>query len=143
MSSLPRVIKIDTDGEIKEIRVSSLEYPALNHILFPASNNVTNMVEFVQPAGLAFWNDKQAEPNIQMVVDEEGLLKGLPLNKLASFLYGTHKHGRPIVGNAYLVGMKFVMEEDGPDRKTVGVPDDFTVDTAWKVIAQDIVSLWD
>ena len=32
-------------------------------------------------------------------VDEEGLLKDLPINWVASFFYGTGTHGSPIVGD--------------------------------------------
>ncbi len=34
-----------------------------------------------------------------MMVNEEGLLQGLPLNLIGSILYGTPQHGQPIVGN--------------------------------------------
>ena len=34
-----------------------------------------------------------------MMVNEEGLLLGLPMNRLGSELYGTPKHGQPIVGD--------------------------------------------
>lgn len=34
-----------------------------------------------------------------MIVNEEGLLQGLPVNLLGSFLYGSHVHGNPIVGD--------------------------------------------
>lgn len=47
-----------------------------------------------------------------MIVDEEGLLKGRPsLNVIASYLYGTHEHGSPIVGNAVI--MKEVLTPEG------------------------------
>lgn len=36
---------------------------------------------------------------VMMIVDEEGLLKGLPMNPVGSFFYGTAKHGHPIVGD--------------------------------------------
>lgn len=37
-----------------------------------------------------------------MVVNEEGLLLGLPMNPLGSVLYETFLHGNPIVGNLVL-----------------------------------------
>ena len=47
-----------------------------------------------------------------MVVDEEGLLRDKPmLNIFASYLYGSHEHGQPIVGNALI--MRNVRMEDG------------------------------
>ncbi len=41
-------------------------------------------------------------PGAMMIVDEEGLLKGLPMNPLGSFFYGTAKHGHPIAGDFLL-----------------------------------------
>lgn len=41
-------------------------------------------------------------PGAMMIVDEEGLLKRLPMNPLGSFFYGTSKHGHPIVGDFIL-----------------------------------------
>lgn len=48
-----------------------------------------------------------------MIVNDEGLLLELPLNRLGSILYETHKHGSPIVGN--IVIMKEGMTSRGPD----------------------------
>lgn len=39
------------------------------------------------------------DDNLIMIVDESGLLKNLPLNMLGCVLYGTNKHGSPIVGD--------------------------------------------
>ena len=50
--------------------------------------------------------------NLSMIVDESGLIKGLPDNKIASRLYGTHIHGAPIVGDAFMCSEDYV-EEDG------------------------------
>ena len=41
-------------------------------------------------------------PGAMMIVDEEGLLKGLPMNPLGSFFYGTARHGQPLVGDFIL-----------------------------------------
>jgi hypothetical protein len=38
-----------------------------------------------------------------MIVDEEGRLKGLPINWYASLLYETDIHGTPIVGDILLM----------------------------------------
>ena len=49
-----------------------------------------------------------------MIVDEEGLFKAKPVvNFFASWLYETHKHGHPIVGNVLI--MKMIVTDDGPD----------------------------
>lgn len=39
------------------------------------------------------------DPSVIMLVDEEGLVKGLPMNAVGSALYGTVRHGCPIVGD--------------------------------------------
>lgn len=53
------------------------------------------------------------EPYI-LVIDEEGRLKDKPMvNFIASYLYGTHEHRQPIVGNALV--MKLGMTDEGPD----------------------------
>lgn len=59
---------------------------------------VGGYIEFVQPLGRALLRFHGLPPNAIMYVDEEGLLKGLPLNPRASLLAC-----RRIVGNA-LVG---------------------------------------
>ena len=48
-----------------------------------------------------------------MIVNEDGLNLGLPVNTIGSLLYGTQEHGHPIVGNAV------VMKEG----KRLGEPD--------------------
>lgn len=65
-----------------------------------------DLVENVRPRGL--------EEPYMMLVDEEGLLKEAPeVNGLASWLYETHKHGHPIVGDVLIV--RSVETEDGGD----------------------------
>lgn len=46
---------------------------------------------------------------VVMIVDESGSLKNLPINPVASFLYGVQYHGYPILGDV-LFG-----KQDGPD----------------------------
>lgn len=55
-----------------------------------------------------------------MIVDEEGLLNEKPVNIFGSWLYGTAKHGQPIVGD--LLIMKESYGADGIDH--VGMTDD-------------------
>lgn len=42
-----------------------------------------------------------------MIVNEEGLLKDLPLNRAGSLLYGTQFHGSPIVGDIVIMAEKW------------------------------------
>lgn len=68
-------------------------------------------IELVRPVGLP-------DP-LLMIVNEEGLLRGLELNLIASILYGILDHGQPIVGNAVIMKQGFVNGE--PD--IVGLDD--------------------
>ena len=72
---------------------------------------VGGYIEIVHPKGLP-------KPYI-MIVNEEGLLRDLPLNKTGGFLYQTYIHGYPIVGD--IVIMKIEESSDGPD--VVGLSD--------------------
>lgn len=55
-----------------------------------AEEVVGDWVERVRPVGL---------PGYLMLVNENGLLKNLPLNIAGSLFYGTQFHGSPIVGD--------------------------------------------
>lgn len=69
------------------------------------SEAVDGYIEIVHPMGLA--------SPLVMIVNDEGLLRGLPMNSVGSKLYGMHIHGNPIVGN--IVIMKTGWTDDGPD----------------------------
>lgn len=62
-------------------------------------------IEVVHPHGLP-------DPYI-MVVNEEGLLRQLPLNPTGCVMYGTADHGHPIVGD--IVIMKEGFTDEGRD----------------------------
>lgn len=94
-----KTIHIMTDGTIQPVTTQS-------GYAFKEFKRITNIewTEFVY----------SQEKGIIVVCDEMGLLKKDPkINPLASYLYGTHKHGHPIVGDVIL--MKPVMTSDGPD----------------------------
>jgi hypothetical protein len=54
------------------------------------SKKINGDLEIVRPRGL---------PNLCLLVDEEGLLKQKPINKVGSLWYGYLNHGHPIVGD--------------------------------------------
>ena len=54
-----------------------------------------------------------------LLVNEEGLLLGLQVNALASYMYGTHMHGHPIVGDVVLMKNAYIHGE----RDIVGLSD--------------------
>ena len=68
-----------------------------------------------------------------MIVNEEGLLKRLPINVVGSHLYETDKHGYPIVGN--IVIMKEGLRNGEPD--IIGLEDDDI-----ESVADGLFSLW-
>ena len=74
-----------------EMRVQEFSEPAYMSI----GEAVGGWIEVVRPVRLG-------RPYC-MVVNEEGLLRNLPMNVLGSFLYGTDKHGSPIVGDIVLL----------------------------------------
>ena len=74
---------------------------------------VDGWIEVVHPKGLP--------APFCMVVNEEGLLRGLPLNLFGSILYGTIHHGNPIVGDIVLLKDGFT---NAGERDFVGLDDD-------------------
>lgn len=56
---------------------------------------VGGYIQIVHPKGLS-------SPYC-MIVNEEGLIKELPVNLVGSILYGSHIHGSPIVGNIVIM----------------------------------------
>ena len=79
---------VTTDNEMSLVEYKPPDYNVIK-------TAVGGYYEHVCPMGLK-------EP-YAMMCNEEGLLLGLPVNRLGSFLYGTHFHGNPIVGNILIV----------------------------------------
>ena len=73
---------------------------------------VDGWIEIVRPGGLK-------KPFV-MIVNEEGLIKELPVNVVGSIMYGTPVHGSPIVGN--IVIMKEGWTSEGKDL--IGLTDE-------------------
>lgn len=67
-----------------------------------------------------------------MVVNEEGLLIGLPLNAYGSYLYCSDQHGSPIVGDIVILKEDFVRGA----RDFVGLED-----TEIQAMANNIIKL--
>ena len=74
-----------------EMRVQEFSEPAYKSI----GEVVGGWIEIVHPVRL--WRP------YCMVVNEEGLLRNLPMNVLGSFFYRTDIHGSPIVGDIVLL----------------------------------------
>lgn len=82
-----------------EMRVQEFSEPVHRSI----GDAVGGWIEVVHP--------KRLEYPYCMVVNEEGVLRKLPINSFGSFLYGTDTHGWPIAGDAVL--MKEGYNSDG------------------------------
>ena len=62
---------------------------------------------------------RRLDPLFALIVNEEGLLKNLPINPVASWLYGADTHGHPITGDALI--LKIGLFNGEPD--VIGIPD--------------------
>ena len=96
---------VNTKNEIRRVEYDPPHYDVIKEA-------VGGWYEHVHPMGL--------DRPYSMMVNEEGLLLGLPMNRLGSELYGTPKHGQPIVGD--IVFLKDGYHEGEPD--TVGMTED-------------------
>ena len=96
---------VNTKNEIRRVEYDPPHYEVIREA-------VGGHYELVRPRGLQ-------EPYC-MMVNEEGLLLGLPLNPLGCYLYGTMVHGAPIVGNIMILKLgRYAGEPD-----VVGMTDD-------------------
>lgn len=84
-----KTVKITTDNKISVIDVNFNDFRAIQRA-------IGGHFETVHTQLMA---DYFHDPSVIMLVDEEGIIKGLPLNLVGSALYGTVKHGNPIVGD--------------------------------------------
>lgn len=85
---------------------------------------VGGLIEIVHP--------RRLKDSYCMVVNEEGLLVGLPINAFGSYLYCSDQHGSPIVGDIVILKEGFVRGE----RDFVGLED-----TEIQTMADDIIKL--
>ena len=81
--------------------------------LHDLQNAVNGYIEIVYAVGLP--------RGYVMVVNEEGLLRDLEPNLLASLLYGVKEHGQIIVGNALI--LRDIVTQEG-DRDLGGLSED-------------------
>lgn len=93
-----RGVVFTTDNKMYVKEFAPPQYQSIGEV-------VGGWIEIVRPRGL--------KHGLVMVVNEEGLLRNLPLNVFGSILYGTQIHGSPIAGD--IVIMKEDMTIDGLD----------------------------
>lgn len=84
-----KTVKVTTDNKISLIDVDFSDFKSIQRA-------IGGHFETVHTQLMA---DYFKDTSVIMLVDEEGLIKGLPENALGSALYGTPQHGYPIVGD--------------------------------------------
>lgn len=95
-----KAVVIKTSGSIYPVTLTKPLHRSAGAI-------VNDHIEVVRPINLK-------RPYV-MICAESGLLKEMPINYVASYLYGAHHHGH------YIVGDVIIMREDGTDL--VGLED--------------------
>lgn len=88
---MAKTIKVTADNKISIVNVRFNDYRAIQAA-------IGGMIEPVKTQRM--W-DYFHRPML-MLVDEEGHIKGLTLNRTGSWLYGADKHGHPIAGDFIL-----------------------------------------
>ena len=83
-----KTVKITPENEIFMVDVDFDNWESL-------AKQVEGYIETVRTQ---IMNDFFSE-QIVMIVNEEGLIRMLPVNAVGSYMYGTPVHGHPIVGN--------------------------------------------
>lgn len=85
-----KTLKITTDNKISIIDLD-FDHESLRE-------EVGGYVELVRTQKLRDY----FKTKVVMIVDEEGLVKNLPMNPMGCYFYDTDKHGNPIVGDVIL-----------------------------------------
>ena len=105
-----KTVKVTTDNKISIIDVDFNNFKDIQQAIGGHFETVHTQL----------MTDYFHDPSVIMLVDEEGLVNGLPMNALGSALYGTHRHGNPIVGDlifARAQGEDIVAPEDAEALK--------------------------
>lgn len=84
-----KTVKVTTDNKISLIDVEFSDLKSIQRAIGGHFETVHTQL----------MTDYFKDPSVIMLVDEEGILKGLPENALGCALYGTPQHGNPIVGD--------------------------------------------
>ena len=84
-----KTVKVTTDNKISLIDVDFSSFKDIQRA-------IGGSFETVHTRLMA---DYFKDLSVIMLVDEEGILKGLPVNAIGSVFYGTQRHGNPIVGD--------------------------------------------
>lgn len=104
-----KIIKVTPECEVSTHNFPAGTFPEQNKALRELIGGGCSMIERVCPVGLNVFNaDKDiyaGDQRVIMLVDEEFLLHDTEpqFNPVGSYLYGTQRHGYPILGNILLV----------------------------------------
>lgn len=86
-----KTLKITTDNKISVVDVNFSDFKAIQQA-------IGGYFEIVNTQKLRDY----FKTKVVMIVDEEGLVKNLPVNPMGCYFYDTNKHGNPIVGDVIL-----------------------------------------
>lgn len=105
-----KTVKVTTDNKISMIDVDFGNFKSIQQAIGGHFETVHTqlMVDYFH------------DPSVIMLVDEEGIIKGLPQNLVGSALYGTAKHGIPLVGDlifAQVMGDDIVAPDNAEEMK--------------------------
>ena len=84
-----KTVKVTTDNKISIIDVDFSDFRSIQRVIGGHFETVRTRL----------MSDYFGDPSMIMLVDEEGLVKGLPVNMTGCALYGTAGHGCPIAGD--------------------------------------------
>lgn len=84
-----KTVKVTTDNKISMLDVDFGNFKSIQQAIGGHFETVRTQLMV----------DYFGDGSMITLVDEEGLLKGLPVNSLGCALYGTPQHGCPIVGD--------------------------------------------
>lgn len=105
-----KLIKISTDLKLSVHEFPEGDHAQQNETLRMLIGNYCQIYEHIMPERLYTILKMKDHPTkisgqcVSMLIDEEGLLKENEPNLIGSYLYGTDRHGHPIMGNILFVG---------------------------------------
>lgn len=86
-----KTLKITTDNKISVVDVNFNDFKAIQQAIGGYFENVK---------ALKLWDYFKAP--VVMIVDEEGVIKDIPVNTIGCYFYNISRHGCPIVGDMIL-----------------------------------------
>lgn len=113
---MKQIIKLSTDGTLTVHDFPTGTRSQQNEKLKALIGETCEIYERVRPFRLYSILGMTPGPTdilgqaVSMLVDEDGLLKNLEVNPMASWLYGANHHGNAIAGNVLFVGEQYACD---------------------------------